>query len=244
MRRITFLAACLSVCSTCAWTQVRHIISVRTVVFARPQTPVEAKAIEMLREESARHTSVPLEFATQMPLRQDTQVILIATRPQVSTLLPANLQIAWQQTLSQLHPSTASEGYLVAPLRWKDTPLVVIAGNDARGELFAIGWFLRQLAENNMATFGRKAFFTEPEKPVRGYQIGYRMKNNTYDAWTLPQFEQQLRDLAVFGMNTMQVVAPVSDDAPTSPLYPAPALDTVIGLSRMSAAYGLRFDLY
>lgn len=244
MRRITLLAACLSVGTGCVLAQARPTIPVRTVVFARPQTPVEAKAIEMLREESAVHSSVPLEFATQMPLRQDTPVILIATRPQVSTLLPANLQSEWQRTLSQLQPSSAAEGYLVAPLRSIGTPFVVIAGNDARGELFAIGWFLRQLAENNMAAFGTKAFFTAPEKLVRGYQIGYRMKNNTYDAWTLPQFEQQLRDLAVFGMNTMQVVAPVSDDALTSPLYPAPALETVIGLSRMSAAYGLRFDLY
>lgn len=89
-----------------------------------------------------------------------------------------------------------------------------------------------------------KAFYTAPEKPVRGYQIGYRMKNNTYDAWTLAQFEQQMLDLAVFGLNTVQFVAPISDDNPTSPLFPAPAQEMIEGVSRLSQQYGLRFDLF
>ena len=83
-----------------------------------------------------------------------------------------------------------------------------------------------------------------PDKPVRGHQIGYRFKNNTYDAWTLAQFEQHIRDLAIFGTNTIQVIAPKSDDDATSPLYPTPPLDTVLGISALLQKYGLDCDLY
>jgi hypothetical protein len=70
------------------------------------------------------------------------------------------------------------------------------------------------------------------------------MKNNTYDAWNLEQFEQQIRDLAIFGTNTLQLIAPVSDDAPVSPLMPAAPLETFLGISKLLAKYGLDCDLY
>ncbi|GAA3765623.1 hypothetical protein GCM10022270_26840 [Terriglobus aquaticus] len=120
----------------------------------------------------------------------------------------------------------------------------MIAANDARGELFGAGWLLRHLNAHGDPLPHPAPFFSAPDKPVRGYQIGYRMKNNTYDAWTLPQFEQQMWDLAVFGMNTVQVIAPISDDDRTSPLFHAPPLDVVVGLSALSQKYGLRYDLY
>ena len=72
----------------------------------------------------------------------------------------------------------------------------------------------------------------------------FRSKNNTYDAWNLSQFEQQIRDLAIFGTNTVQLIAPVSDDAPVSPLMPAPPFETFLGISKLLAKYGLDCDLY
>ena len=52
------------------------------------------------------------------------------------------------------------------------------------------------------------------------------------------------RDLAVFGNNAIQVIAPNSDDEHTSPLYPAPALETLVGICRAAISYGIDFDLY
>ena len=34
-----------------------------------------------------------------------------------------------------------------------------------------------------------------PATPLRGHQIGYRPKTNSYDGWTLAMWEQYLRDL-------------------------------------------------
>lgn len=233
----TFLALSSSFASAAVtWTVVSH-----------PGTTAGAKSIQMLREEAQKHTVAALDFAEALPSsgKPGQHYLVLAQNSDLPQVFPAALRSTWQKELARVHPTTVPEAFSVIPLHWQGADLLVVSGNDARGQLFGIGWLLRQLAANKGdSLLHAKAFFSAPDKPVRGYQIGYRMKNNTYDAWTLAQFEQQMRDLAVFGMNTVQVIAPVSDDALTSPLYPAPALDTIIGLSRLSQEYGLRFDLY
>ena len=69
-----------------------------------------------------------------------------------------------------------------------------------RWQVFGVGWLLRHMsfAGGAVQLPAKVALFSAPEKAVRGHQIGYRMKNNTYDAWNLAQFEQQIRDLAGF----------------------------------------------
>jgi hypothetical protein len=161
-------------------------------------------------------------------------------------LLPPELVAPWQQALRRLSPTAHPEAFSIITLDWHAAHVTVIAGNDVRGELFGAGWLLRHM--NFAGAYPQLprgvAVFESPEKPVRGHQIGYRFKNNSYDAWTLAQFEQGIRDLAIFGTNTIQLISPVSDDAPTSPLYPAPALDTFLGISKILAKYGLDCDLY
>ena len=49
---------------------------------------------------------------------------------------------------------------------------------------------------------------TAPKYPLRGHQLGYRPKTNSYDAWDLPQWEQYYRDLAVFGCNAVELIPP------------------------------------
>lgn len=173
-------------------------------------------------------------------------IVVLGTASQMKALLGPDVYVRWQTEQSALNVRESDEGYSVTSLAGTHRSVLVLSGKGLRGELFAIGWLLRNAEINRTGIVipSMKSFATSPDKPIRGYQIGYRMKNNTYDAWNLSQFEQQMLDLAVFGMNTMQVVAPVSDDAPSSPLFPAPAEETVIGLSRLSQKYGLRYDLY
>ena len=74
---------------------------------------------------------------------------------------------------------------------------------------------------------------------MRGHQLGYRPKSNTYDAWSVPVFEQYIRDLAVFGSNAVELIPPRSDDAADSPHFPLPPMRMMVELSRLLAAYGL-----
>lgn len=72
----------------------------------------------------------------------------------------------------------------------------------------------------------------------RGHQLGYRPKTNSYDGWDLQQWEQYIRDLAVFGANSVELIPPRSDDA-DSPLFPLPPMQMMIGISQLLDAYGM-----
>jgi hypothetical protein len=78
-----------------------------------------------------------------------------------------------------------------------------------------------------------------PRYPLRGHQLGYRPKTNSYDAWDLPQWERYIRDLAVFGTNAIELIPPRSDDDADSPHFPLPPLEMMAGMSGLCADYGL-----
>jgi hypothetical protein len=203
----------------------------------------------MLREEIARRLDWPHALTLDhgpIDAAAAGDSIVLASRSQVEALLPRGLAPSWRGRVASLKTSDHAEAFSVVSLQWRRHSVLVIAGNDARGELFGAGWLLRHMSfgTNAVALPRNVHIFEAPDKPIRGHQIGYRFKNNTYDAWTLAQFEQGIRDLAIFGTNTIQLIAPVSDDAPTSPLFPAPALDTLLGISGILAKYGLDCDLY
>jgi hypothetical protein len=215
------------------------------LVETQSPSPVEQTIVTMLQQELARRSAVHWGCDDSVPA---TLRVVLTRASQLPGLLDgaerARWKAAWPGTGTL--PAESYRVLPIAPAAGDASTTVVLAGADERGELFAVGWLLRHLdyAQDTVTLLARGAVQVVPEKPIRGYQIGYRPKNNTYDAWTMAQFEQQLRDLAIFGMNTVQAIAPVSDDASVSPLYHAPPLQVVIGLSKLCAQYGLRFDLY
>ena len=66
-------------------------------------------------------------------------------------------------------------------------PAVFVVGNDARGVLFGVGRLLRELRTSQGRVLLPAAFevSTSPRYPLRGHQLGYRPKTNSYDAWDL-----------------------------------------------------------
>ncbi len=155
-------------------------------------------------------------------------------------------QIRWPA--ANVHPATGpaivlergqgpAEGYRIHT--GGDT--VTVAGNDARGVLFGVGRLLRTLRMEKGRIDLPDGFqvTTAPRYPLRGHQLGYRPKTNAYDAWTVPMWEQYLRDLAIFGTNAIELIPPRSDDAADSPHFPLPPMRMMIEMSRLADAYGL-----
>ncbi|MCP5119097.1 MAG: hypothetical protein GY953_50495, partial [bacterium] len=118
---------------------------------------------------------------------------------------------------------------------------VRVTGNDARGVLFGVGRLLRELRMRPGAVELAEGFRIEtaPRYPIRGHQLGYRPKTNSYDGWTLPMWEQYIRDLAVWGTNAIELIPPRSDDADLSPHFPLSKIETMIGVSQICDDYGL-----
>jgi hypothetical protein len=119
---------------------------------------------------------------------------------------------------------------------------VDIRGNDDRGTLFGVGRFLRELRwdRQQVEVADNLDITSAPKYALRGHQIGYRPKVNTYDAWKPADFEQYVRDLAVFGTNAIELIPPRSDDDDQSPHFHLPKMEMMIEMSRIISEYGLQ----
>ena len=78
-----------------------------------------------------------------------------------------------------------------------------------------------------------------PVFALRGHQLCYRAKTNAYDAWTPEIYDQYMRELALFGANAVELLPPLTDDDPSSPLMPVEPLEMIGRLSASAHSYGL-----
>lgn len=208
----------LLVCPEPAARAAGQTLDLTNAVVVAPQTfsGPENKAVQLLIEEVERRTQLRWQKVASPPPGKATMISI--GRAANAAGLPRE----------GYHIVTGGDG-------------VTITGNDARGTLFGVGHFLRtlKLTKRRAELTAPLNITTAPKYPLRGHQLGYRPKTNSYDAWTLPMWEQYIRDLATFGTNAIELIPPRSDDDDDSPHFPLPQMDTMIGLSRICDEYGL-----
>lgn len=121
-----------------------------------------------------------------------------------------------------------------------------VTGADDRGVVFGAGYLLRQfrMGRQKLDLDPDLNVSTAPKYAVRGQQLGYRPKTNAYDAWTVPMWEQYIRELAIFGNNTIELIPPRSDDADESPHFPLPKIEMMVEMSRIANEYGLDVSIW
>lgn len=194
-----------------------------------------AKAVAMLGEEVAARSWVRWARADAWPAAPAGPTIVVGPARALA-------EFARGRTARLAAPNGAvdgrAEGYRVWVERGGRAPVVYVAGNDARGVLFGVGHLLRALRiERERVTLPANLdVATAPRTPLRGHQLGYRDIPNSYDGFTLPMWEQYVRDLAVFGTNAIELVAPDGEPSPNFPLAP---LETLAGMSRTADGYGM-----
>lgn len=174
----------------------------------------EIKAIQMLVEEVEKRSQVRWTRTAQTPANGSAVI-----------------------TFARAAGNLPREGYQIKTVGNS----IAIIGNDARGVLFGVGHLLRSLSisKNKIVLPAPLNLTTAPKYPLRGHQLGYRPKTNSYDGWDVAQWEQYIRDLAVWGTNAIELIPPRSDDDADSPHFPLPPLKMMIEMSRICAEYGL-----
>jgi hypothetical protein len=118
---------------------------------------------------------------------------------------------------------------------------ILIEGNDARGVLFGAGHLLRlmRMSKDQISVAQGVNIDTAPKYGLRGHQLGYRPKTNSYDGWSLAVWDQYIRDLAIFGTNAIELIPPRSDDDDDSPHFPLSKIETMAGMSKITDDYGM-----
>jgi hypothetical protein len=210
-------------------------LDLKTASVVTPESlgPREKKAVEMLVDEIERRTQIRPEVLHAMP-GDSVPVIVVGNAPSLKTLLDA-------QRIPR-PPAGPPEGYHILS---KPSSVWVI-GDDSRGVLFGVGRLLREmrLSRQRIELPSPLRIDGTPAMKIRGHQLGYRPKTNSYDGWTVAMWEQYLRDLAVFGCNTIELIPPRSDDQADSPLFPLPQMRMMTEMSRLADAYGLDVSVW
>jgi hypothetical protein len=138
--------------------------------------------------------------------------------------------------------SAPAEGFVVQTGQDASGTWIAIIGKDERGLLFGVGKLPRTAALGRgaaSAELSRLQYSGGPAYPLRGHQLGYRPKTNSYDGWDVPTWDQYIRDLAMFGTNAIELLPPRTDDEPDSPHFRLPPEQMMIEMSRIADSYGL-----
>ncbi|MDQ1255834.1 MAG: hypothetical protein QG656_428 [Candidatus Hydrogenedentes bacterium] len=209
------------------------------VVTPSDLTGPERKAVEMLVDEVFKRSSVRWQVQQAWPADAKT-VIVVGSGSSLPTvagpfadILPAD-------------GGKGAEGYRLKTVSRDGVDAVLVAGNDAHGVLYGVGRLLREMrmTRKSVQFLPGLDIDTAPRYPLRGHQLGYRPKVNTYDGWNVDMYEQYIRDLAVFGANAIELIPPRSDDDKDSPHFTLEPIEMLAEVSRLADEYGIEYWLW
>ena len=207
----------------------------KAVIVTHDEDRVVATAARMLAEEIATRTGITLARVAGQP--GDTVPVILLCRVDKT---PADLR----GFVTKLNVPDKTEGFAIGVHNHGALPVVVLAGRDERGVLFAVGRLLLALrmAPGTLELPTEYGLSTAPRYPYRGHQIGYRSLSHCYDAWTPKVYEQYMRELAVFGANSFETTPFEDPDERDGPHAKVSKGEMAVEWSRICEAYG--YDLW
>lgn len=212
------------------------------VVRAGALPAAEEAARQILREELQKRIGVLLDISTTWP---DRGVVLALSSTRTIPGWPAILPDPSRLTfVNGQPPELKREGYRVTVTSARDRTIVWILGADPRGTLFGVGELLRALRwrPGHAAIPDDLDVATAPHHAIRGHQLGYRAQANSYDGWDDRQFDQYIRELALFGNNSIEGI-PHQDSRPSA-VFTLPREVMNRKISEACARYDLDYWLW
>jgi len=193
LRQIPFFILCLSCLGPAAAAQTGIDLSRATVVVrsGRVAEPEQAAASALI-EEVENRTGIRLPSGTSF-------------NPSGPSIVVTTREGAPAPGLPEI-PPLPSEGYTLITGSHAGQPVVYVLGGSPRAVLYGVGAFLRKAdwANGKLSIPRGLMEFSTPHSPIRGHQIGYRSTANSWDAWTIDQFDQYFREFALWGINAIE----------------------------------------
>ncbi|HET8736601.1 MAG TPA: hypothetical protein VFM69_08370 [Pricia sp.] len=163
----------------------------------------------MLSEEIEKRTAVTLQRSDSWNSPTSIALVIKGVSELYGTPVP---------TRGETHPENKREGYRLIHETKNGKNILWIIGADKRGLLYGIGKLLRSATmQRGRLSIAKAIDVSEsPKYPLRGHQFGYRNTANSWDAWTVEQFDQHFREQVLFGANSFENI-PFQD--PTSSVH-------------------------
>ena len=193
------------------------------------KSPVRESAGAILTEEIASRTSLQLRLSESWSNETIIACALSGDKNLYGQSLPARG--------GKDFPEFRKEGYRLYHEVRDSRNILWIIGADARGILYGIGKLLATsvMKDRQILLKARTDIASSPEFPMRGHQFGYRNTANSWDAWTIEQFDQHFREQILLGANSFENT-PFQDKAP-SPLMKYPREQMNVALSKICEKY-------
>eukprot|EP01098_Paradermamoeba_levis_P015112 TRINITY_DN7503_c0_g1_i2.p1 TRINITY_DN7503_c0_g1~~TRINITY_DN7503_c0_g1_i2.p1 ORF type:complete len:533 (+),score=-56.00 TRINITY_DN7503_c0_g1_i2:296-1894(+) len=236
--RWSISSICLVWVLNCGQLVAQSINLKQAVLLVSPSvpSPMRETAPRVLSEEIEKRTGVLVKTVPNWPKSGSTRIALVLAADKELQGIPVPASTATER------PELKPEGYRIINETTTTGTTLWIIGADSRGVLFGAGWVLRNLKMDRkvLELPGPVDVATSPAYPIRGHQLGYRHTANSYDAWTVSQFEQYIRDLAIFGTNAVEGI-PFHEDEKPSPHFKIPAAEMRIKVSEICQAYDMDY---
>ncbi len=193
-------------------------------------SPRAQRALKVLAEEVEKRTELRWPIVNSMPSAQGP----VVTAEVFSSAMNRHGHAGKES-------SNQPDSYAVRVAQQEGAIKVSIGGSDERGVLFGVGKLLRSLRMSRLRVQAPANLDVQssPKYRLRGQQLGYRPKTNSYDGWTVAVWDQYIRELGLFGCNLIELIPPRSDDEEDSPHFPLPKKEMMIEMSRICDEYGL-----
>ncbi|WP_439482640.1 hypothetical protein [Cyclobacterium plantarum] len=135
-------------------------------------------------------------------------------------------------------PERQKEGYRIFHETSEAGNTLWVIGADARGIFYGIGKLLRtaRLSKGKINLDAGFEFSESPQYALRGHQFGYRNTANSWDAWTVEQFDQHFREQVLFGANAFENIP--FQKVNSSPHFKVDPQVMEVGLSKICEKYG------
>ncbi len=169
----------------------------RLLVSPSIKSPVKETIIQVLQEEVDKRTGIHLGITDGW---EGSSIIALA--------LSSDDGLNGKALPEKTKLSVQAESFSLIVEEGSSQAVIWLIGADERGVLFAAGHLLRTslYAGERFLHDAANTIKSEPEYAIRGHQLGYRNTANSYDAWSREQYEQYIRELAIFGTNCIETI--------------------------------------
>ncbi|WP_235114554.1 glycoside hydrolase family 20 zincin-like fold domain-containing protein [Cyclobacterium qasimii] len=162
------------------------------------KSPIKDTAGDILLEEIEKRTGLHLGLTNNW----DAKTTIALALAEEIELFGEEVPARGAKSAEELQ----KEGYRIFNENKGGKNTIWILGADARGILYGIGKLLRtaKMSNGNITIDSKIDFSEAPEYTLRGHQFGYRNTANSWDAWTVEQFDQHFREQVLFGANSFE----------------------------------------
>ena len=199
------------------------------VISAQIKSPIQETAANILIEEIKKRTDL------QLGLNQnwDSNITIALALAHEKELFGAKVPAPEADNASELK----KEGYRLFHVHEGDKNTLWIIGADERGILYGIGKLLRtaKMSKSQITLSPNIDYSEAPEYALRGHQFGYRNTANSWDAWTVEQFDQHFREQVLFGANSFENIP--FQEANSSPHFKLDPQIMEVELSKICQKY-------